>query len=232
MEERPANLARTQSLRARLPFVSQSALSAILEIAASEPLPEQASRRTLRRARDSITYIQTPYGKLHQHISVQSNQGCSVDLEVQHPLAFLYHACTSSAGLSALVGKLAAASAPTPARPWNIIMYCDEILPGSQLAYKSGRKLWCCYWTVLEFGSSAIAHEDLYTILCARRPFNHMLQKHTASMHCHLAAGILQHMTARLLENIGFITYMMKHITAMCITLLNNIVYLYAGVLV
>ncbi len=189
MEERPAKAARVQGLRARLPYVSQSALAAILEVAASEPLPEQTSRRTLQRARDSIKDIQTPYGKLHQHIAVQSHRGCNVDLEVQHPLAFLYHACATSASLSALVASTAAASAPTPARPWNIIMYCDEILPGNQLAYKSGRKMWCCYWTVLEFGSSAIAHEELCGILHVAHPFDHVCQVHTAPRHCDIAAA-------------------------------------------
>ena len=189
MDGRPAKLARIQSLRSRLPFVSQSALSAILEVAASEHLPDQASRRTLQRARDSIKDTQTPYGKLHQSISVQSNQGCQVELEVQHPLAFLYHACTVSAGLSSLISKLAAASASSPARPWNIIMSCDEILPGNQLAYKSGRKLWCCYWTVLEFGSSAISHEDICVIkkcMSSTHVASHWnLDRHSELQHLH-----------------------------------------------
>ena len=167
MEGSAAKRARIQSLRARLPYVSQSALASILEIAATEALPEHTSRHTVRRARDSIKDIRTPYGNLHQHIEVQNSRGDVVKLEVQHPLAFLYHACTLSAGLSRLVARTAAAAMPTPMHPWHVIMYIDEILPGNQLAYKSGRKMWCCYWSVLEFGSAALSHEDRIHVVCS-----------------------------------------------------------------
>ena len=43
-------------------FISHSALSSILEVAASEALPEQASGRTIRRAIDDIAHVHTPHG--------------------------------------------------------------------------------------------------------------------------------------------------------------------------
>ena len=92
---------------------------------------------------------------------MQSKRGPEIELEVQDPLPMLYWSCASSHGLSELVAKAAAAVPPTPAQPWNMILYIDEILPGNQLAYKSARKMWCCYWSVLEFGSAALAHEEL-----------------------------------------------------------------------
>ena len=70
------------------------------------------------------------------------------------------HAPLAQAFLSVWLG-LPQQCPPTPARPWNMILYIGEILSGNQLAYKSARKMWCCYWSVLEFGSAALSHEEL-----------------------------------------------------------------------
>ena len=104
--------AHIPSLRNRLPFISQSALSSILEVAASEALPEQASRRTIRRARDDIAHEHTPYGHLHRKNQMQFKSGPEIELEVQDPLPMLYWSCASSHGLSELVAKAAALLGP------------------------------------------------------------------------------------------------------------------------
>ena len=128
---RAAKYARIQSLRNRLPFIPHSALSSILEVVASEALPEQASQRTIRRARGDIAHEHTPYGHVHRNIKVQSKRCPEIELEVQDPLPMLYWSCASSHGLSELVAKVAAAVPPTPAQPWNMILYIDELLSGN-----------------------------------------------------------------------------------------------------
>jgi hypothetical protein len=158
MADRPAKLARLQSIRSRLPFISQSALSALLQLAANEPIPDASSRSDIRAARDMSVSQGTPYGALHQTITVDGIDG-PVQLEVQHPLAMLYHCCTLSKSFSTFIGQLAAARPPTIDRPWRLILYTDEVLPGNQLGYKGARKFWAVYWSIYEFGSSVLSDE-------------------------------------------------------------------------
>jgi hypothetical protein len=51
----------------------------------------------------------------------------------------------------------------------------DEVLPGNQLGYKSSRKMWCLYWTILDLGSAAVSDEDLaYVYILAMPSLQHM----------------------------------------------------------
>ena len=128
-----------------------------MTIAQHEPLPELASRRAIRSARDDAVKLVTPYGALHQIAEFPGAR--PVKLEVQHPFAMLYHSCKSSASWSTLVKNLAASRPPTVLDPWHVILYCDEVLPGNQLVYKNARKLWAVYWSIREFGNAVLADE-------------------------------------------------------------------------
>lgn len=154
--ERPAKLQKLSDLRGRLPFISQAALATLLQIASTEELPS-ATRRDVREARDAIGKKTTPYGTLHQTIELDAVEGDAITLEIQHPCAMLHHVCSISESMSAMVAR---ARRPTLLEPWRLVLYADEILPGNQLAYTSGRKLWGFYWSVLEWGSAALADED------------------------------------------------------------------------
>ena len=158
-EPRAVKVARLARLRSRLPYVSQNALVAILKIAVEEPLPT-GTRKDVREARDSVVLQQTPYGPLHRQLEVQPVAGSSLNLEIQSPQAILYHAASVSASLSGLLRRAAVAKPPGFGNPWRLILYGDEITPGNQLAYKNERKAWGIYWSLLEFGSAALSHED------------------------------------------------------------------------
>ena len=166
MTDRPSKLARLQSLRYRVPFVSQQALSSLLQIAAKEPLPDLARLADIRDARDSSVREVTPYGPLHQEITIGTIKGEPVKLEVQHPLAMLYKVCAVSSSMSDLISRTATARPSSPAAPWRIILYGDEILPGNQLAHNNKRKSWGIYWSILDFGTDVISNEEL------RKPHN------------------------------------------------------------
>ena len=159
MADRPAKLAKLQSLRSRLPYISQTALSSLLRVAAHEPLPIGSSRSDIRAARDTAVQHLTPYGPVHQHIEVTGKSDTPVKLEVQHPFAMLHKVCSVSNCMSNLVARVAEANPPSVASPWKLILYTDEVLPGNQLAYRNARKMWAIYWSILEFGS-ALADED------------------------------------------------------------------------
>ena len=159
MSARPAKLARVQSLRDKLPFLSQRALGAVFQVAASEELP-LADRNDVRAARDQVVAERTLYGQVHQTIMVPTVEGGEMPIEIQHPAAMLYEVCRRSAAFAALTKGSLAQGACTPARPWHIALYADEIAPGNQLAYRNERKLWAVYWTLLEWGTWVWCHED------------------------------------------------------------------------
>ena len=107
--------------------------------------------------------VDTPYGQVHQTTSFPNSDTAKapITIEYQHPLAMLYHACMHCACLSNLLGPLAASSSPS--KPLSICLYTDEVLPGNPLAVTTDRKLWCWYWSVLEFGSAALSNEEIHT---------------------------------------------------------------------
>ena len=71
----------------------------------------------------------------------------------------MYQACAVSEDLAKLVKRVHTRHPSSIAAPWRLLLYCDEIVPGNQLAYKSERKFWAWYWSILEFGSAALADE-------------------------------------------------------------------------
>ena len=160
MAERHTKLARLQSLRDRLPFISQSALHAILKIAKDERLPEISTRCDLRDARDAVARTVTPYGNICQTVNLRMSDGTEISVEIQNPFAMLHHSCSSSRQLSALIRRCVEEQQPSLAKPWNIVLYADEVTPGNQLAYKNSRKFWAIYWSMLELGPQALADED------------------------------------------------------------------------
>ena len=163
------DLAQLQQFRSKLPYVSHRALSAILKAAQAEPLPTITSRASVGRARDEVVKEKTPYGSLHQVINLDMLDGPPSGFEVQHPLSILYKACKDSHAMASLVRSVVASRMPSVAEPLSIILYADEISPGNQLAYKSARKVWAVYWTILEFGSAVHSDEELPVHLCVAR---------------------------------------------------------------
>ena len=159
MADKAAKRARILDLRSRLPYCCQSALSALLRVAEQEGLPAAAQRWHIAAARDSVADTDTPYGKLHQQIAVPTTEGGELKLEVQAPFPCLWHACNASKQFSAMLQRRHAARPSSLAEPWRLILYCDEVVPGNQLAYKSERKFWAFYWTILDFGSAVVADE-------------------------------------------------------------------------
>ena len=115
-----------------------AAKEAFLKIAAKEALPAAAHRNTIRDSRDMFVETSAPYGAPHTEIKVND----SLTLEYQNPFAVFWYACNTSASFSSMV-VATLASHPSPlASQWNLVLYCDEVSPGNQLAYTHDRKTW------------------------------------------------------------------------------------------
>ena len=129
MEDRNAKLARVGRLRARLPYMTQSAFAALLAAAREEPLPDISRRDDVREARSRIARSQTPYGEVHMKIQVSCGRK-SMLVEVAAPWPLLHVACEKSDGFSKLLLQVMdRRGPPSPSSPYKIGLYSDEITP-------------------------------------------------------------------------------------------------------
>ena len=157
--DRAASRARLNELRGKLPFISHRALAAFLKIAATGELPECGSRKEIAAARDTAVFENTPFGPIHKVIKLPSSDGGTISLEIQSPQAMLYKCARSSKSFANLLRRTFEKHPPSPTKPWDILMYCDEVLPGNALSYNPQRKSWGVYWTIMQF-EEAITDED------------------------------------------------------------------------
>ena len=64
--------------------------------------------------------------------------------------------------LRKLIDKQLALKPCTPDKPWNIILYSDEVTPGNTHSSQNDRKFQAVYWSFLEFGPWALSHEEYW----------------------------------------------------------------------
>ena len=143
-------------LKSKLPYISQSAIAALLKVAKNMELPDACTRGNVRDARHEYLSQPTPYGTIHQALALTDR----VSTEVQHPFAVLFHCAKPSPSFSSLLQRCLAKNPSDLDHKWRLILYSDEVSPGNQLAYVHARKTWSVYWSFLEFGA-ALSCEDV-----------------------------------------------------------------------
>ena len=187
-------------MKARLPFLSGSALGALLSIAKNEQLPDLSGRHVVRKARDLYVSATTPFGTLHQSLDL----GGGISIEVQHLMAMLYVVVSKSEAFCALMARALAQFPCSPATPWQLIIHIDGVSPGNQLAYAHERKTWAWYWSFMEFEQS-LSSEDIaaamsaaiYTCVSLQRPCltqtHARMQRPHAHTHTHIYKRMRTH---------------------------------------
>ena len=91
-DERNDARQRATALRARLPFVSKSALGRLAGDVRAQQLFDIRCRNGIRAARNGSVKRATPFGALHQRLTI----GDPFVLEYQHDMAVLYTFCKES----------------------------------------------------------------------------------------------------------------------------------------
>ena len=191
MESRPEKLARVGRLRARLPYMSQSAFAALLEAAREAPLPDVGRRADVREARSRLARAVTPYGAVHQKIQVAAIAGDPLGVEVCSPWPMLHLACSVSSGFSNLLMQVMDRIGPSsPSAPYRIGVFADEIDPGDQILGKHKRKFQAVYWSILALGPAALSSEENWFTVCTMR--SNLVQKLSGGMSA-LIGALLKH---------------------------------------
>jgi len=58
---------------------------------------------------------------------------------------------------------------PTIEKPWSLVIYADEVVPGNALSRANLRKVWVAYWSFLELGMAALSQEDAWMCILVLR---------------------------------------------------------------
>ena len=142
-------------------FVSQSGIAKLLAEVKKDDLPEAFSRTSQYRARKHVCQTQTPYGKL-----VESAED---GIPFQNPLAFLYYHYHNCPHYAHVVNTALQQFPCTAVTPWRLIIYQDGVNPGDGLALNHSRKTVVFYWSFVEYGMHALAHEEVWGTVCIYR---------------------------------------------------------------
>ena len=138
-------------------FVTQRALRFVVESIQRDGPIHNSSRTTQYRARQSIAYTETPYGRL---VEVHTVNG--MKFGVSPPFAAMYYHARNSASYAAIL-KDTLRRAPIDARlPWNWILYQDGVDPSDGLSKTHTRKSAVFYWSIKEFGYDVLGQEQVW----------------------------------------------------------------------
>ena len=165
MEPREAKLRKLNEFRRTKPHCSASALAAILEDIKKNGIPDVTDRNSMREARNAVTTSIHQYGPILQHIRCTNDEGGTTTIPIASPFAMLAAALDESDNFRAFLKRRLMVHPPSPEAPWNIVVYSDEVTPGNPLAVANQRKFQAIYWSFLEFGVSALSHEESWFTL-------------------------------------------------------------------
>ena len=164
-----AKLHDLNRFRRKLPHVSQSALSAMLQEAKTNGIPELTSRQDIAAARDELAKCtKTPFGPIHQTVDANTRAGGVKKLALAHPIALLWYLLFTSCSFARYVERLHDEKPSSPDEPWNFILYSDEVTPGNQLKVDNKRKLQVVYGSLMEF-TDALSSEDMWLTIVGKR---------------------------------------------------------------
>jgi hypothetical protein len=169
MSARHAKLQRLERFRRNVPYISANALAAVLDEVDREGLPEGHDRHNFASARELVANTDTPYGALHQELELDGIDGSKLPLRIVNPFAILWLAFATCTAFNGLLTAKMAAKPPTAENPWSLILYSDEVTPGNVLATQNLRKIQVVYFSFLELGAQALAREDSWFCVTAKR---------------------------------------------------------------
>ena len=170
-DRRKSLLKELDDFRRSVPYVSASALSAILK-EAKKRMPELDTASSFREARELTVNEETPYGVLVVTLAVETTMGQMTELTIVNPFAQLWVATKRCEGFSTMLKERLDAKPSSYEDPWRFIIYSDEVVPGNQLSFHNLRKCWVLYYSFMEFGEATLCNEDAWFCISAERSEN------------------------------------------------------------
>ena len=163
--ERPAKLQRLENLRRGSPFVSQSALESILDNVRKEGVPNQSSRKLIKKATKAALSENTSYGPLLLGQEAITKEGEKVKFEITNLATYLHLLYAQMGSFHQLLNKTHRDQPSSVDDCWSLMLYGDEIVPGNVLG-KAQRKGWSIFCSFLQFPLQALCNEKSWLTLC------------------------------------------------------------------
>ncbi len=179
--QRPKKLARLQSLRRGVPYVSASSLSAIIADVKQKGIPDLHQRKHFRQATIDSLAACSRYGPLIQELPVVKQDGSTGKILCTNLLSYMAGLFEQGGSYEELVRRAFAMDPCSLLQPWQVAMYSDEVVPGNVLG-RGERKVWAIYCSVVNYKLEALQNESAWIILATLR----------SSMVSELEGGISQ----------------------------------------
>ena len=158
--ERPSKRLRyTEKLRATnvakrsLPHMSNSAFVKVIKYVKENEFSQLATHTcTVRLARDA-SLEDTPYGPMLVTAQLFGTPPHpNREVWIVNPTTYLYSAYNNGGGLCSAISRCPESNPSSHDKPWRLVLYSDEVVPGNNLSPQNNRKVWLIYWSFLEFG--------------------------------------------------------------------------------
>lgn len=163
-------LEQLQKFKSKLPAHTQAALAAIVNEIKEAGLPEASSEKDQREARRLLLRDSHGggLGPLIQNMPMLTSEGNHVQIAIASFLVFIAALFARSEGsFHAMLRDKHSQNPSTVDRPWSLILYLDEVIPGNVLG-RAERKSWAFYASFLQFGDQLCHHDAWLTLAIAR----------------------------------------------------------------
>ena len=161
--ERKAKLRKLNDFRRAVPFVSQNALEAIFELVQKDGLPELHLKKHMHEATEVVLAEHSQYGELVTTQTLVGTNGVNTECVAVNPLSYMHAAVSQGGSYTELVCRTLEKKGCSPEKPWQLIVYTDEIDPGDPVAPRGHtRKVWSFYFAFVEFGMRALSKEEAW----------------------------------------------------------------------
>ena len=170
-DSRPTKLARLQELKRTVPYVSKSALAAILQDIHEKGLPDLHSRKHILESTKEALQVGTRYGPLLQEWPTENIDGSGGKIWITNFWSYLSALCYEGGSYKDLLHNTAHAHGMTEINPLQLCIYTDEVIPGNILG-KCERRTWAIYCSFMNFPLQTLSSEYAWILLACIKSNN------------------------------------------------------------
>ena len=133
--QKKSKLQQLLTFKASLPAHSQSALAAFVQAVKDHGLPEASSSNDQRRAREELldSCHGGALGPLIQEAKLTTSDGAPVTIYFASFLVYLASLFQMGGSFHDLLQRKHQSNPSSVHRPWSLILYSDEVVPGNVL---------------------------------------------------------------------------------------------------
>lgn len=161
---RPAKLQKLNDMRRSCPFVTQSALQSLLCKIHQEGMPDLKYKRDMKEATRLQLSSMDAYGPLLLEANVATTEGTMEPIWIVNLLSLLVGAYQLNGSWANFFHNAHAKNPSSPQKPWQLLLYSDEVVPGNQLAARQNRKVFAIYASFAQH-MTMLQCEDAWFIL-------------------------------------------------------------------